>query len=257
MGGSSLQLVALVPIQHSGVRRLKGHALAQECGGQSGGLPRWCVWFTPLWIGFRVRRSPSGPAVVWRQAVRHNCGIDLHIDESDAHPVLQDCGMVQLLKVLERVRVQSVSLSPAAMLSSLWVLVASSRARQRLCRAHGEAAQLKCGGAAPHQCLVAGASAGRTTPTPLQPSACSDPSGLQRAGVLCGRGGADNVADPWFPAGNFDPMALMASMRCRWHSSLPMAAAGLDAPFTTAPAAIPDGSGLGRSDRCGPEHRRI
>ena len=60
---------------------------------------------------------------------------------------------------------------------------------------------------------------------------------LQRAGVCVAVGG-DNVADPWFPAGGFDPIALMAS-------SLPLTQLapwqrlGL-APFTTAAAALMD-----------------
>ena len=44
------------------------------------------------------------------------------------------------------------------------------------------------------------------TPTtrPLAPIRC-----LQRSGV-CVAVGCDNVADPWYPAGGFDPIALMA-----------------------------------------------
>ena len=60
---------------------------------------------------------------------------------------------------------------------------------------------------------------------------------LQRAGVCVAIGG-DNVADPWFPGGCFDPLALMAA-------SLPLTQLapwqrlGL-APFTTAAATLMD-----------------
>ena len=58
---------------------------------------------------------------------------------------------------------------------------------------------------------------------------------LQRAGVRVAVGG-DNVADPWFPAGDFDPLALMAS--CIPLAQLaPWQRLGLS-PFTTAAAAV-------------------
>ena len=58
---------------------------------------------------------------------------------------------------------------------------------------------------------------------------------LQRAGVRVAVGG-DNVADPWFPAGDFDPLALMAS--CLPLAQLaPWQRLGLS-PFTTAASAV-------------------
>ena len=60
---------------------------------------------------------------------------------------------------------------------------------------------------------------------------------LQRGGVRVAVGG-DNVADPWFPGGDFDPLALMAA-------SIPLAQLapwqrlGL-VPFTTAAAEAMD-----------------
>ena len=60
---------------------------------------------------------------------------------------------------------------------------------------------------------------------------------LQRAGVRVAVGG-DNVADPWFPAGDFDPLALMAS--CLPLAQLaPWQRLGLS-PFTTTAAAVMD-----------------
>lgn len=55
---------------------------------------------------------------------------------------------------------------------------------------------------------------------------------------VCVAVGADNVADPWFPAGNFDPMALIAS--CLPLAQLaPWQRLGL-MPFTTAAASLMD-----------------
>lgn len=46
----------------------------------------------------------------------------------------------------------------------------------------------------------------------------------------------DNVADPWFPGGDFDPLALLAASM-PLTQLLPWQRLGL-APFTTAPPAI-------------------
>ena len=58
---------------------------------------------------------------------------------------------------------------------------------------------------------------------------------LQRCGVSVAVAG-DNVADPWFPGGDFDPLALLAASIPLTHL-LPWQRLGL-APFTTAPPAI-------------------
>ena len=56
---------------------------------------------------------------------------------------------------------------------------------------------------------------------------------LQRAGVTVAVG-ADNVADPWFPAGDLDPLSLMAAALPLTQLA-PWERLGL-APFTSAPA---------------------
>ena len=58
---------------------------------------------------------------------------------------------------------------------------------------------------------------------------------LQRCGVPVAVAG-DNVADPWFPGGDFDPLALLAASM-PLTQLLPWQRLGL-APFTTAPPAI-------------------
>ena len=58
---------------------------------------------------------------------------------------------------------------------------------------------------------------------------------LQRCGVPVAVAG-DNVADPWFPGGDFDPLALLAASM-PLTQLLPWQRLGL-APFTTSPPAI-------------------
>ncbi len=60
---------------------------------------------------------------------------------------------------------------------------------------------------------------------------------LQMAGVTVAIGG-DNVQDPWFPAGNFDPLALMSTSMSITHSA-PWNRLGLSL-FTTGPARLMD-----------------
>jgi cytosine deaminase len=70
---------------------------------------------------------------------------------------------------------------------------------------------------------------GLTTPErPLAPVRA-----LQRAGVPVALG-ADNVQDPWYPAGDFDPLELIRLSHRAAHSSL-WSRQGL-MPFTTVPA---------------------
>ena len=58
---------------------------------------------------------------------------------------------------------------------------------------------------------------------------------LQQAGVTVAIGG-DNVQDPWFPAGNFDPVSLM-SITMSIAQLAPWQRLGL-APFTTSASAL-------------------
>ena len=212
-----LQLVALVPIEHWSTSA--GQALAREvaaAGGLLGGV------LVPPFRGFRVKEALRAQL---RLAQDVGCGIDLHIDESDAQPA---AGLKQLLAVVEK-EGASVPIT-CSHLSSLGL--APRRARQRLfermARLHIKVVALPLTNA-----WLLGRQPGETPVTrPLAPI-----RGLQRAGV-CVAVGADNVADPWFPAGNFDPLALIAS-------SLPLAQLapwqrlGL-MPFTTAAAALMD-----------------
>ncbi|MDA9699677.1 amidohydrolase family protein [Synechococcus sp. AH-736-M02] len=210
-----LQLVALVPLEFW--CSAEADALARRVAASGGCLGG-------------VLTPPCGSAVVTEQlevllrlADRHNCGVDLHIDEAD-HGAAQ--GMVQLLKALQRVPVQvPVTCSHA---SSLSLLPASSLARlaERMAAAQLSVIALPLTNA----WLLARAD----DATPLQRPQAPIRQ-LQRSGVPVAVAG-DNVADPWFPGGDFDPLALLAGS-IPLTQLLPWQRLGL-APFTTAPPAI-------------------
>ena len=210
-----LQLVALVPIAHWATPA--GAQLAQRVaagGGLLGGV------LVPPCRGGSVRRDLRA---LLRLAEELGCGIDLHIDEANHGPAE---GLLQLLRALEQVPcTQPITCSHASSLALL-----SPKRLQRL------AAQM-----AAHRLQVVAlpltngwllGQSPEATPLrrPLAPI-----RQLQRAGVRVAVGG-DNVADPWFPAGDFDPLALMAS--CIPLAQLaPWQRLGLS-PFTTAAAAV-------------------
>ena len=157
-------------------------------------------------------------------AQQHACGIDLHIDEADR----PRRGLRQLLHVLERERPRlTITCSHA---SSLGLL--PDRPLQRICRRMAAFDLRVAALPLTNGWLLARRPGCTPVVRPLAPI-----HQLQRAGVCVAVGG-DNVADPWFPAGGFDPIALMAS-------SLPLTQLapwqrlGL-APFTTAGAALMD-----------------
>jgi len=213
----ALQLVALVPVSHWSTAEgamLAGRIAA--AGGLLGG-----VLVPPC----RDGASRRGLEQLLSLAEQHGCGVDLHIDESDREP---GAGLQLLLSVLKRRSVSvpitcshasSLSLLPPKQLGRMAERMATHQLRV-------VALPLTNGwllGRRPRQ-----------TPRqrPLAPILQ-----LQRAGVCVAVGG-DNVQDPWFPGGNFDPLALMAA-------SLPLAQLapwqrrGL-MPFTTEAARLLD-----------------
>ncbi|MEC8441718.1 MAG: amidohydrolase family protein [Cyanobacteriota bacterium] len=212
-----VQLVALVPIAHWATA--DGARLAKRVAAREGLLGGVLV---PPCHGPSVRRHLRA---LLQLAEQHGCPVDLHIDEADHGPA---AGLHQLLHVLERFPCsQRITCSHASSLALL-----DPRTLERL--AARMAAQRLQVVALP---LTNGWLLSRTahaTPVcrPLAPI-----RQLQRAGITVAVGG-DNVADPWFPGGDFDPLALMAS-------SLPLAQLapwqrlGLS-PFTTAAAQVMD-----------------
>ena len=210
-----LQLVALVPLEFWCSAEAEDLARrVAASGGCLGGV------LTP----------PCGSAAVTHQleellrlADRHSCGVDLHIDEADHGPAE---GMGQLLKALRRVPVQvPVTCSHA---SSLSLLPPPRLARlgERMAAAQLRVIALPLTNA----WLLARSD----DATPLQRPQAPIRQ-LQRYGVTVAVAG-DNVADPWFPGGDFDPLALLAASM-PLTQLLPWQRLGL-APFTTAPPAI-------------------
>lgn len=210
-----LQLVALVPLAFWG--SAEADVLARRVAASAGCLGG-------------VLTPPCGSSVVTQQleallrlADRYGCGVDLHIDEADHGPAE---GMVQLLKALRRVPVQvPVTCSHA---SSLSLLPAPRlmRLAERMAAAQINVIALPLTNA----WLLARADHATPLQRPQAPI-----RQLQRCGVPVGVAG-DNVADPWFPGGDFDPLALLAASM-PLTQLLPWQRLGL-APFTTAPPAI-------------------
>jgi len=188
-GRVSLQLVALVPVEHwitpEGERLAA--VVAQARGLLGGVLPHPC----------RGRRPRQALRRLLQLADRHGCAVDLHIDEADSHPAN---GVRQLLRVMEGMRVTvPVTCSHA---SSLSLLRAGSLRRlvDRMARQQLTVVALP---------LTNGWLLGRRdSQTPLR-RPLAPIRQLQLAGVPVAVGG-DNVQDPWFPGGQLDPLALMA-----------------------------------------------
>ena len=210
-----LQLVALLPLDYWGTP--EGRQFAQwvaSVGGWLGGVP------VTHRGGARLREQLRALIAL---ADDLGCGIDLHLDESDRDPA---AGLLQLLAAL---RDQPVSIPiTCSHLSSVGLLPAADR--QRLAEQMADHGLSVVALPLTNAWLLARKPGITPTTRPLAPIRC-----LQRAGV-CVAVGCDNVADPWYPTGGFDPITLMAQ-------SLPLAQLapwqrlGL-APFTTAAAEL-------------------
>ena len=213
-----LQLVALVPLRHWGTA--EGEALAASvarAGGLLGGV-----------LGDPYAAAASDHQALLallRLARRHGCGVDLHVDESDHDP---GRGVRRILRALGS--------EPVALPLPLTCSHASSMGLLPDGPCRRLAAELAERGVAvvalPTTNLwLLGKRAGRTPH--LRPQA--PVRQLQQEGVTVAVGG-DNVEDPWFPAGDFDPLALIRFCLTSSHL-LPWRRQGL-APFTTAAARL-------------------
>ena len=213
----SVQLVAMAPLEHWATAA--GADLARRIGrlrgGLGGALDRQGVAGTN-WRG--------GLSTLLALAEHHGCFVDLHLDETgDAR---SRCLQGLLDVVEQRSHTTPVTVSHGCSLS-----LQSPRQVQRT------AARMAARGI-PLVCLpttnlwLQGRHGAGVTPRWRGLAPVHE---LQAAGVTVAVGG-DNVADPWFPGGRFDPLEL-------WRFAVPVThlhpwdAAGVT-PFTTAPARI-------------------
>ena len=215
-GRVELQLVALVPVGHW--RTAEGQAFAAWVaarGGLLGGV-----------LGAPFRSTPAdraGLLALLRLAERLGCGVDLHVDESaDDHG--RGVALVSELLLHHRI-VVPLTCSHA---SSMGLL--ADRPCRRLAEAMADAAVGVV--ALPSTNLWLLGKHQRRTPS-LRPQAPIRQ--LQEAGVTVAVG-ADNVQDPWFPGGDFDPIALLRFSLAASHL-MPWRRLGLS-PFSTAAAQL-------------------
>ena len=215
-----LQLVALAPMAHW--LTAEGQALARRVAAGQGLLGG--VIGPPYGQG-AARRSADREALLalLDLAERHGCAVDLHVDEADSCPGDGVAMVAQL--VLEQRRAVAITCSHA---SSMALLPPRNcdRLADRLAAANIAVVALPTS-----NFWLLGRRPGRTPwRRPLAPI-----RSLQQAGVRLAIGG-DNVQDPWYPGGDFDPIELL-----RWSAPLcqlmPWQRLGL-APFSTAASAV-------------------
>jgi len=193
-GRMALQLVALVPLAHWSTPA--GEALAARLAAATGpecGLLLGGVLGPPFAEGYRHGEQLRQ---LLRLAERHGLGIDLHLDESDRQPGL---GLRLLLRELRAVPV-TVPIT-CSHCCSLALLPEAAQRRLAAAMAQRDLAVV----ALPSTNLwLLGRHRGLTGPTrPIAPLRL-----LQQEGVVCAVGG-DNVQDPWYPGGDFDPIDLL------------------------------------------------
>jgi cytosine deaminase len=215
-GRVELELVALVPLAHWGTA--DGLALAKRvaaAGGLLGGV---------LGGPFPLSKADDADLeALLLLAQRLDCGIDLHIDESD----VQHGEGVRLLvrRLRRRGGGPPITCSHAASMGLL---------------AEGHCLRLAEAMAALDLAVVALPTTnlwllGRARGSTPRLRAQAPLRQLQAAGVTVAVGG-DNVQDPWYPGGDFDPLALLRFTAIASHV-VPWQRQGL-APFSRAPAAM-------------------
>lgn len=211
-----LQLVALAPVRHwllaEGVQLARWVA---ERGGLLGGV------IGPPYAGGPGDRQAL--EALLGLAEQLGCGVDLHVDEADRQP---GRGVALVAAAARRLNTTvPITCSHASSLALLgeW---GQRRLAEQLAAAGIAVVALPSTNA-----WLLGRRAGRTPL--LRPQAPIHE--LQQAGVAVAVGG-DNVQDPWFPGGDFDPIELLRFSVVAAHLH-PWRRLGL-APFTTGAARV-------------------
>ena len=210
-----LQLVALAPLHFwsSDQGILFARRVADE-GGLLGGV------LTPP---FDKRETKDSLSQVLSLANRFGCGVDIHIDEANHSPA---AGLRLLIDVLTNNDI-NVPIT-CSHLSSMGLLPPKVQQHFAEQLAHYQVNVV----ALPltNSWLLGRSHRGTPIKRPLAPV-----RQLQYAGVNVSIGN-DNVQDPWYPLGNFDPLSLI-SFSMPILQIAPWSRLGL-APFTTAAARL-------------------
>ena len=215
-GRVELQLVLLAPLSHWSTAG--GEAQARElaaAGALLGGV-----------LGPPYRFGADEPQLLLqllRLAEGLGTGVDLHVDEGDCQP---GRGMALVARTVQEQRLAlPITCSHA---SSLGLLAGPrlERAVEQVAAAELTVVALPT----TNLWLLGRRPEGTPLLRPLAPVVA-----LQQAGVLVAVGG-DNVQDPWFPGGDFDPLAVLGFSAMAAHL-VPWERQGL-APFTTAAARL-------------------
>ena len=215
-GRLEVQLVALAPLDQWATA--EGRDLAGWLAGQGGLLGG--VIGPPY--GFGAGEVPGIEALL-QLAEQLGCGVDLHVDEADHDP---GRGVAQVAAAALRLGTTVPITCSHASSMALLPQASQERFADRLAAAAITVVALPLtnawllGRRPDHTPLV----------RPLAPIRT-----LQRCGVTVAVG-ADNVQDPWFPGGDFDPLELLrfSTVLAQLH---PWRRHGL-APLTTAAAAV-------------------
>ena len=215
-GRVELQLVALAPLSQwseDAGRRLARRLAAR--GGWLGGV---------LGPPFpRSRHDRQALQALLALAEELGCGVDLHVDEAGEAPA---AGVRLLLELLEHRRPPvPITCSHASSLGLL-PLPVQERLAMRLAAVGVSVIALPT----TNFWLLGRAGEHDLPQRPLAPLRL-----LQRCGVAVAVG-ADNVQDPWYPGGDFDPLELLRLSYRAFHAA-PWQRQGL-MPFTTTPAQL-------------------
>jgi cytosine deaminase len=210
------------PASFSPSRKSKAWAAAPD-GRLEGTLALQAEVSTRHLSWLETGRAQPSRAMVLRLAERLGCPVDLHVDEGSAAP---GAGMALLTGLIERQGCGVPVTCSHASSMGLMPLGPRIQLAERMAAAGLQVVALPT-----TNFWLLGHQDGLTTPErPLAPIRL-----LQQAGVPVALGG-DNVQDPWYPGGDFDPIELLrfaapAAQLAPWRRL------GL-APFTSAAARL-------------------